>query len=411
MVQQTLLSLLLVATTAQAYQLKQDATGSTVRWGGSVGFVVDAATAEKLKEPRALEAIAAAVESFRRSVPQLDVTVHTGTTSGVGYDRSGSRNQNEILILEEWPFDPSFIAATVVTMDTKTHRILDADIALNAQNRKFKVMTNPDKYAAHDDIQNTVTHELGHAFGLAHNPDKADAVMYPTANPGETQKRELSTDDVEGLSTLYAGVVAADEGPVTAGCSAAGSAPTGFGALVFFFSALLALAKKARPVSTGSATRVARLTAATLALGSLTAFASETQTSVDPSAARWVFTAQVKNVRTLPPTPSTRILISEVELSVHGCFKGDCPTTLTVRVPGGRSGDIEQVVMGRPLPTAGEVMGVLVEAPKPSALSASAGGLSPLSNGTAGATSLYRLATPEEFQAFASGIASVDSRR
>lgn len=52
------------------------------------------------------------------------------------------------------------------------------------------------------DLQNTVTHELGHALGLDHSKDP-EATMYWTAAAGEVSKRDLADDDIEGLCTLY----------------------------------------------------------------------------------------------------------------------------------------------------------------------------------------------------------------
>ncbi|BDG01878.1 matrixin family metalloprotease [Anaeromyxobacter oryzae] len=63
------------------------------------------------------------------------------------------------------------------------------------------------------DLQNTLTHEIGHFIGLAHpcEPSKgiactaamADVTMYPYEQPVETKKRTLSPDDVDGVCTLY----------------------------------------------------------------------------------------------------------------------------------------------------------------------------------------------------------------
>lgn len=52
------------------------------------------------------------------------------------------------------------------------------------------------------DIQNTFTHELCHAIGLAHVQDKLSSV-YPQIRPGETLRRTLSKGDKLGIKTLY----------------------------------------------------------------------------------------------------------------------------------------------------------------------------------------------------------------
>ncbi|GFQ02771.1 metalloendoproteinase 1 [Phtheirospermum japonicum] len=50
------------------------------------------------------------------------------------------------------------------------------------------------------DIQTVALHELGHVLGLAHSQDPK-AVMFPSIGPGE--KKDLSSDDIEGIRALY----------------------------------------------------------------------------------------------------------------------------------------------------------------------------------------------------------------
>jgi MYXO-CTERM domain-containing protein len=84
---------------------------------------------------------------------------------------------------------------------------------------------------AYYDLQNTLTHELGHFIGIAHpcgsgsgNPEvgctreMTDATMYPFEVPGETTKSSLSADDVDAVCTLYPPVKASSGG----GCSSGG---------------------------------------------------------------------------------------------------------------------------------------------------------------------------------------------
>jgi MYXO-CTERM domain-containing protein len=72
------------------------------------------------------------------------------------------------------------------------------------------------------DLQNTLTHEIGHFLGLAHpcgsgsgSPEVpctstyADRTMYPFEVPGEIAKRTLAADDVAGICALYPGPAAA----------------------------------------------------------------------------------------------------------------------------------------------------------------------------------------------------------
>jgi MYXO-CTERM domain-containing protein len=51
-------------------------------------------------------------------------------------------------------------------------------------------------------VRNTVTHEVGHFLGLDHTPIEA-ATMFATAPRGETAKRDLHQDDIDGLCAIY----------------------------------------------------------------------------------------------------------------------------------------------------------------------------------------------------------------
>lgn len=111
-----------------------------------------------------------------------------------------------------WDHDPGMIALTTTSFDRSTGEILHADIELNGASFVFTARDSPscDKEApvprpapcAANDVQNTLTHEVGHLLGLDHSLD-AEATMYRTAPLGETKKRDLASDDVEGLCFIY----------------------------------------------------------------------------------------------------------------------------------------------------------------------------------------------------------------
>lgn len=52
------------------------------------------------------------------------------------------------------------------------------------------------------DVQNGMTHELGHLLGLDHSSKKS-ATMYMDVEFGETSKRTLSSDDKKGIAKIY----------------------------------------------------------------------------------------------------------------------------------------------------------------------------------------------------------------
>lgn len=147
------------------------------------------------------------------------------------------RNANDginsiILIADVWPFDTDAIAITrnfyVADDSNLAGMILDSDILLNSVDHAFTTTNETGKH----DVQNIVTHEVGHFIGLGHetNPIDTDATMYAVASANEFNKRVLHPSDLAGLRAAYSGV--ATKPPVTRStdsCALAASGNTNFG--------------------------------------------------------------------------------------------------------------------------------------------------------------------------------------
>jgi uncharacterized protein (TIGR03382 family) len=103
------------------------------------------------------------------------------------------------------------IALTTVQYNIRTGEIVDADIELNGAEYVFTafdglpcptaLFTRPPSCVA-TDVQNTLTHEIGHILGLDHSR-VSSATMFASAPLGETSKRVLDDDDIEGLCAIY----------------------------------------------------------------------------------------------------------------------------------------------------------------------------------------------------------------
>lgn len=97
------------------------------------------------------------------------------------------------------------------------------------------------------DVQNVMTHEVGHFFGLGEDMDDTSATMYACTNRCETHKRVLGTEDVAVLSALYASPGEEPEATAAQGCALSGAnpgSPTGALAALFAGLGLLAARRK-----------------------------------------------------------------------------------------------------------------------------------------------------------------------
>lgn len=113
-----------------------------------------------------------------------------------------------------WEHGGATIGLTTTTFSFRNGVILDADIELNASQPggdfgflfttvswpPCDVVSSPDCVAT--DIQNTVTHEIGHAIGLDHVFEPL-STMEASAPPGETHKRIIDSGSAAGFCDTY----------------------------------------------------------------------------------------------------------------------------------------------------------------------------------------------------------------
>lgn len=206
----------------------------------------------------------------------VEILAETNTCEGATH-HSGGNNVHSILFVQEgWvaerDHDAAAYALTLVWHDPRSGEIWDVDVEINEEledrdgrprNLEYGDCGGLDRCPDGTvDLQNVLTHEMGHYFGLAHTPDDPSATMYLRAESSETHKRTLQPDDVEGLCTIYAPGILPAACDVTprgglgldcgAGCqcSAAG-VPSGrgghtLGALALALASGLALRSRAR---------------------------------------------------------------------------------------------------------------------------------------------------------------------
>jgi hypothetical protein len=108
-----------------------------------------------------------------------------------------------------WSNDGQTIAVTLTTYDEKSGIIYDSDIELNSPTFFFTTsdggLCNPPLVTTNcvsTDVENTMTHEIGHFIGLDHT-NFTGSTMNPRAQPGEISKRTIDTGSKDFVCKAY----------------------------------------------------------------------------------------------------------------------------------------------------------------------------------------------------------------
>ena len=238
--------------------------GVPLRWDRScVVFHVNQSASADVPTDKAIDAVQQAFKAWE-DVPEAYLRFVFGGITNVTVTGKDKDPHNLVVWREDpsdWTLVPSeVIADTVVTYDVETGVIADADIELNGAT--FEFTTSPENVLY--DIQNAVTHEVGHLLGLDHSP-VLGATMNGQALPGELAKRDLAPDDAAGAASLYptaadpnacdesnvgdwlikAGAAAKDTSSGSSGCAAGSRTSKGVACAAWALLALLFLRRRA----------------------------------------------------------------------------------------------------------------------------------------------------------------------
>lgn len=93
----------------------------------------------------------------------------------------------------------SVVAVTLPAYFPSTGQIVEADILLNSANFTFSSQSTV--INGQLDIQDVITHEVGHFIGIDHTPIGA-ATMFPYVDYAEHAKRSLSADDIAAAAII-----------------------------------------------------------------------------------------------------------------------------------------------------------------------------------------------------------------
>jgi len=244
---------------AQAYVRAKTSTGTPLAWRSHCPVLVMDSLANPMLDPgrahAALERSAVAWNDPTEGCDRLRIQVG-GTVSGKdvafdgtslvlwrlpGFCDNGKHARDEVCL------SPDAAAVTTVFYYDKPNQpqdgeMLETDVEINATYFAFADDGSQD----HIDLQNTLTHELGHVLGLDHTcytmsgiappvdakgqpvpfcyplsalpPDVTEATMFNFESPGETAKRVPREEEWRGTCDMYANRPATCEPVDTGGC-------------------------------------------------------------------------------------------------------------------------------------------------------------------------------------------------
>jgi MYXO-CTERM domain-containing protein len=230
------------------------------------------------------------------SDPCTDLAITVTMTTAPSHPVSATDHENSLvfrttnwcLLLSDGSCDPtsnaydsSALALTSVSASTVTGHIKDADIEVNGFFMWADLVAHPELDTPNtkfQDLQNALTHEMGHLIGLDHTcvapnttprpvdnlgnpvpdcntapPDIVDTTMFPSATPGDTSKRTLSADDQQAVCDIYPVsanlpcIAPPDPEPSACNCAAGpGGAGAGAGLAAAALASLFALRARRR---------------------------------------------------------------------------------------------------------------------------------------------------------------------
>lgn len=192
-----LLSVLVLATPASAYEVMTTEHGDLLSWQElPVGYASNVTSTP----------VSVSRTGFQAAVDQAVDSWGTVDGSALAFSREGTTETdasyyddglNAIYWTEDWEWDPSVLALTS-TWTTRSGEVIGFDMRINARDHDFATDGDPERA----DLLNMLTHELGHAVGLDHSSEP-ESTMYGSTHVGETQKRDLHPDDEDAVRDLY----------------------------------------------------------------------------------------------------------------------------------------------------------------------------------------------------------------
>ena len=163
-----------------------------------VQYEVNNGSAQEIGAAAALEVIGRSYNSWTSQSCTSIQAAQQGTTTGRWTSGDGLNTHIWIYNPNQRPAELNGRETIGVTLSLfRGGSAIDGDIIYNGIDHRWS--TSPGRGQV--DAESIITHEVGHQLGLAHSPFQ-DATMY-FSYIGGTGPRTLSTDDIQGICSLY----------------------------------------------------------------------------------------------------------------------------------------------------------------------------------------------------------------
>jgi hypothetical protein len=175
-----------------AYQVNKTSVGADIKWVTSdVLYYINPSGGPSGN----LSAIQASMQTWTDVGTSSFTFLYGGTTTNTAFGTDDGAN---IVCFGSMGY--GILAENRLWFYTNSGQIIDSDIKFNTN---YTWATNGSSGAY--DVQNVGTHELGHSLSLAdlYNAADSEKTMYGYASAGETKKRTLHQDDIDGITYLY----------------------------------------------------------------------------------------------------------------------------------------------------------------------------------------------------------------
>ncbi len=228
-----MLAALVATNDAQAYGILTNSSGYELHWESMpLGYRINPGNSQMLSDLAVITAIKDAMGAWE-DVEEAHISfVDQGETDSAV---AGHDDENVIYFDAGWDSDPDLLALTSNWAYADTGAMVGFDIRINSADHQWTVSGEAGKA----DLQNMLSHELGHALGMDHSVVDETAAMYGSSSNGETTKRTLKWDDKAAANYLYGDAMLAESAAAAMACSSTGSSSAPFGIALFAIAGVI----------------------------------------------------------------------------------------------------------------------------------------------------------------------------